>query len=150
MYTFLALGWRGNREQWLRLEKAVTVVSIFIIPIGVSLHTVTSWIFSTTVQPGWNSTILGPYFVVGAIFSGFGMLFIVMALVRKMMNLQDYIKLRQFSNLSWLFIVMNIVWFYFTYTEHLTIAAEQSTRNSRSWPASCGENFSRLSGGWWH
>ena len=127
LYTVLALGWRGNREQWLRLEKATTIVSLLIIPIGVSLHTVTSWIFSTTVQPGWNSTILGPYFVVGAIFSGLGLLFIVMTLVRRLMNLQDYIGLTQFRNLSWLFIVMSVTWFYFTYTEHLTIAAEQGT-----------------------
>ena len=126
-YTILALGWRGNREQWLRMEKTATVVSVLIIPIGVSLHTVTSWIFSTTVQPGWNSTILGPYFVVGALFSGLGMLFIIMAFVRRSMGLQEYIGLRQFTNLSWLFIVMCGLWFYFTYTEHLTIAAEQST-----------------------
>ena len=127
LYTLLAIGWRGNREQWLRLEKAVTVVSVAIIPIGVSLHTVTSWIFSTTVQPGWKSTILGPYFVVGAIFSGIGMLFVVIALLSRLMNLTDYITLQQFRNLGWLFIIMNIVWFYFTYTEHLTLVAEQET-----------------------
>ena len=127
IYRIFSLGWRGNRAQWLRLEKAVTVVSVLIIPIGVSLHTVTSWIFSTTVQPGWNSTILGPYFVVGAIFSGIGMLFVAMATVRRMMKLEDYIKLKQFRNLTWLFIVMSVTWFYFTYTENLTIAAEQST-----------------------
>ena len=126
LYTLLALGWRGNREQWLRYEKTVSIVSVAIIPIGVSLHTVTSWIFSTTVQPGWNSTILGPYFVVGAIFSGLGLLFMAMATFRRFMKLEDYIKLEQFGNLRWLFIIMNLVWFYFTYTEHLTIAAEQS------------------------
>jgi Ni/Fe-hydrogenase subunit HybB-like protein len=125
LYKTLALGWRGNREQWLRLEKAITVVSVAIIPIGVSLHTVTSWIFSTTVQPGWKSTILGPYFVVGAVFSGIGMLFVVMTIIRKVRKLESYIELRQFRNLGWLFIVMNIVWFYFTYTEHLTLFAQQ-------------------------
>jgi molybdopterin-containing oxidoreductase family membrane subunit len=62
VYKLLAMGWRGNKEQWRRLEKVITITSILIIPIGVSLHTVTSWIFSTTVQPGWSSTILGPYF----------------------------------------------------------------------------------------
>jgi Ni/Fe-hydrogenase subunit HybB-like protein len=127
LYRTLALGWRGNREQWLRLEKAITVVSVAIIPIGVSLHTVTSWIFSTTVQPGWKSTILGPYFVVGAVFSGIGMLFVVMVLARKFLNLAPYIGMRQFRNLGWLFIVMNVVWFYFTYTEHLTLVAQQET-----------------------
>lgn len=128
LYTLLALGWRGNREQWLRLEKAITVISVLIIPIGVSLHTVTSWIFSTTVQPGWKSTILGPYFVVGAVFSGIGLLFIVMTIVRRLLRLEEYIQLRQYINLSWLFIIMSGVWFYFTYTEHLTLAAEQETQ----------------------
>ncbi len=128
LYSLLAFGWRGNREQWSRLEKTITVISILIIPIGVSLHTVTSWIFSTTVQPGWKSTILGPYFVVGAIFSGIGLLFIVMTIVRRLLRVEGYVQLRQYTNLGWLFIVMSAVWFYFTYTEHLTLAAEQEAQ----------------------
>ncbi len=128
LYRLLALNWHGNREQWRRLERAITTVSILIIPIGVSLHTVTSWIFSTTVQPGWNSTILGPYFVVGAVFSGIGLLLMVMALARSQLHLENYLTGLQFRNLGWLFAVMNIVWFYFTFTEHLTIAAEQTSQ----------------------
>lgn len=124
-YTLLSIGWRGNREQWRRLEKAITVVSVLIIPIGISLHTVTSWIFSTTVQPGWKSTILGPYFVVGAVFSGIGVLFIVMTIFRQRMHLHEYFQEQQYRNLGWLFIVMSGVWFYFTYTEHLTLVAGQ-------------------------
>lgn len=127
LYTTLALGWRGNATQWARLERTITFISIIIIPIGVSLHTVTSWLFSTTVQPGWKSTILGPYFVVGAIFSGIGLLFLVMSLVRRAMGLEEYFTLRHYRNLGWIFIVMNIIWFYFTYTEHLTLVAEQET-----------------------
>ena len=125
VYRLLALGWRGNREQWRRLEKAITISSILIIPIGVSLHTVTSWIFSTTVQPGWQSTILGPYFVVGAVFSGIGMLLMVVTIFRQRMKLQEYIQEQQYRSLKYLFIVMSITWFYFTYTEHLTIVAGQ-------------------------
>lgn len=125
VYRLLALGWRGNREQWRRLERVITIVSILIIPIGVSLHTVTSWIFSTTVQPGWKSTILGPYFVVGAVFSGIGMLLIVVTIFRERMGLQEYIQKQQYRSLKYLFIVMSVIWFYFTYTEHLTIVAGQ-------------------------
>lgn len=125
LYTILSYGWRGNREQWRRLEKAITVISVLIIPIGISLHTVTSWIFSTTVQPGWKSTILGPYFVVGAVFSGIGMLFIVMTIFRQRRGLHDYFREKHYRNLGWLFIVMSGVWFYFTYTEHLTLVAGQ-------------------------
>lgn len=128
LYRLLSMNWHGSGEQWRRLEKAVTTISIIIIPIGVSLHTVTSWIFSTTVQPGWNSTILGPYFVVGAVFSGIGLLLMIMALARGLLHLENYLSLQQFRSLGWLFAVMNIVWFYFTYTEHLTVAAEQTSQ----------------------
>jgi molybdopterin-containing oxidoreductase family membrane subunit len=125
LYRLLALGWRGNRQQWLRLERVIHITSILIIPIGISLHTVTSWILSTTVQPAWHSTIMGPYFVVGAIFSGLGLLYMLLVLARRIWRLEDYIGQAQFQNLGWLLIVMSAVWFYFTYTEHLTIAAGQ-------------------------
>jgi len=72
LYNLLALGWRGNRTQWLRLERVIAIMAIIIIPIAVSVHTIISWILATTVQPGWHSTVFGPYFVVGAIFSGIG------------------------------------------------------------------------------
>ncbi|MBW7881395.1 MAG: polysulfide reductase NrfD [Caldilineaceae bacterium] len=125
LYTILALGWRGNREQWLRLEKTMKIVSILIIPIGVSLHTVTAWIFSTTVQPGWHSTILGPYFVVGAVFSGIALLFMLLVAMRRLYHLEHYIGAAQYRNLGVILIVMSIVWFYFTYTEHLVQVAGQ-------------------------
>ncbi len=128
LYRLLAAGWRGNREQWRRLHRAITLLAVAIIPIGVSLHTVTSWILSTTVQPGWKSTILGPYFVVGAVFSGLGLLFITMTFIRRWLPVNEYLGERQYRNLGWLFIVMNVVWFYFTYTETLTLAAEQETQ----------------------
>lgn len=125
LYQLIALGWRGNREQWLRLEKTIRVISIIIIPIGVSLHTVTAWIFSTTVQPGWSSTIMGPYFVVGAIFSGLALLFMILVIARRGFHLEPYIGDTQYRNLSIMLLVMSIVWFYFTYTEHLVQVASQ-------------------------
>lgn len=127
LYTLLSMGWHGNREQWQRLEKATTVISVVIIPIGVSLHTVTSWLFSTTIQPGWKSTILGPYFVVGAIFSGIGLLFLAATYARRAMRLEAYITEKFYANLGWMFIVMCAVWFYFTLNETLVITAEQET-----------------------
>jgi Ni/Fe-hydrogenase subunit HybB-like protein len=131
MYTALALGWRGNREQWLRLQRLVRIVAIVAIPIGISLHTVTSWILSTTLQPGWHSTILAPYFVVGAIFSGIALLFILVTIVRAISGVRYYINERHYRNLGWLLITMSLVWFYFTYTEHLTMLAGQ---DAVEWP----------------
>ena len=125
LYTTLALGWRGNHEQWVRLEKAIAVLAVLIIPVAISVHSIISWILATTVQPGWHSTIFGPYFVIGAIFSGIGALFIAMTAVRKALGLETYIGLRQYRNLGLLFITMNAIWFYFTFTEHLGIATGQ-------------------------
>jgi Ni/Fe-hydrogenase subunit HybB-like protein len=125
LYHLLALGWRGNRTQWLRLERVIAVMAIIIIPIAVSVHTIISWILATTVQPGWHSTVFGPYFVVGAIFSGIGALFIAMSIVRRIFHLEAYITEKQYRYLGYLLIAMTVIWFYFTYTEHLIIAAGQ-------------------------
>lgn len=125
LYTVLSLGWRGNPEQWRRLERAIAVLAVLIIPIAVSVHSIISWILATTVQPGWHSTIFGPYFVVGAIFSGIGALFIAMTAVRRALRLDDYIGDRQYRNLGYLFVTMNAIWFYFTFAEHLALATGQ-------------------------
>lgn len=124
-YTWLALGWRGTARQWQRLEKVIGAMAIVIIPIAISVHTVTAWILATTIQPGWHSTILGPYFVVAALCSGVGLLFIAMSVMRRVLHLEAYLTERQYRNLGAIFIVMTMVWFYFTYTENLTLVAGQ-------------------------
>ncbi len=125
LYTLLSLGWRGNRTQWIRLERVISIMAVIIIPIAVSVHTIISWILATTVQPGWHSTVFGPYFVVGAIFSGIGALFIAMSIMRRVFHLEAYITEKQYKYLGYLLITMTAVWFYFTYAEHLTLAAGQ-------------------------
>ena len=126
-YTILSLGWRGTKAQWLRLEKAIAFMAVFIIPVAVSVHSIISWIFASTLQPGWHSTIFGPYFVIGAIFSGIGALFIAMTAVRKVLGLEKYIARTQYHNLGLLFIAMNAIWFYFTFAENLGLATGQQT-----------------------
>jgi Ni/Fe-hydrogenase subunit HybB-like protein len=120
LYRTMALGWHGGREQHRRLEKAIGTMAILIIPIAVSVHTVVSWIFGMTMQPMWHSTILGPYFVVGAIFSGIAMLFILMTLIRKMWHLEPWIGARQYDYLGILLLVMSAFWGYFTLSDYLT------------------------------
>lgn len=146
LYRTLALGWRGNREQWIRLEKAIALMAVFIIPIAISVHTIISWILATTVQPGWHSSIFGPYFVVGAIFSGIGALFVAMSAVRRALHLEDYIGPRQYGNLGLLFIVMNLVWAYFTYAENLGIAAGQQTEE---FAVLASKLWGQYAGGFW-
>jgi len=70
LYKKLSLGWTGSPTQWALLERSITVMAVMIIPLAVSVHTVVSWIFAMTLRPGWNSSIFGPYFVVGAPFGG--------------------------------------------------------------------------------
>jgi len=131
IYSFLSFGWRGNKSQWIRLEKAVGVMAILIIPIAVSVHTIISWIMATTVQPGWHSTVFGPYFVVGAIFSGIGALFITMTIARRVFHLEEYLTEKTYNFLGYLLIAMTVIWFYFTYAEHMTLAAGQQ---HAEWP----------------
>ena len=119
-YRLLAIGWQGTDEQKHRLERAISVMAILVIPIAVSVHTVVSWVFGMTVQPMWHSTIFGPYFVVGAIFSGIASLIVAMALIRRIYFLQDYLKEVHFNNLGLLLLVMACLWFYFTFAEYIT------------------------------
>jgi molybdopterin-containing oxidoreductase family membrane subunit len=120
LYRLLSFGWHGSHEQRRRLEKAIGIMAILIIPIAVSVHTVVSWIFGMTMQPMWHSTILGPYFVVGAIFSGIAMLFIFMTLIRKAWHLERWIGAKQYNYLGLLLLVMSAFWGYFTLAEYLT------------------------------
>ncbi len=120
LYRILSFGWHGSEEQRRRLEKGISIMAILIIPIAVSVHTVVSWIFGMTMQPMWHSTILGPYFVVGAIFSGIAMLFIFMTLIRKAWHLEKWIGDKQYDYLGLLLLVMSAFWGYFTLSEYLT------------------------------
>ncbi len=119
-YTFLAWGWQGTERQKQVLNRAINILMVMVIPIAISVHTVISYIFSMTLQPGWHSTIFGPYFVVGAIFSGIAALLIVMIVFRKVYHLENYLKEIHFQHLSTLLLIMALLWFYFTFSEYLT------------------------------
>ena len=119
-YTFLAWGWQGTERQKQVLNRAINILMVMVIPIAISVHTVISYIFSMTLQPGWHSTIFGPYFVVGAILSGIAALLIVMIVFRKVYHLENYLKEIHFQYLSTLLLIMSLLWFYFTFSEYLT------------------------------
>ena len=119
-YRLLAIGWQGTERQKRILHRAIAVMAVVVIPIAVSVHTVVSWVFGMTVQPMWHSTIFGPYFVVGAIFSGIASIIIAMALIRRIYLLHEYIKPIHFNHLGLLLLVMALLWFYFTFSEHIT------------------------------
>lgn len=120
LYAFMAWGWQGTPRQRKVLNRAISFMMILVIPIAVSVHTVISFIFAMTLQPGWHSTIFGPYFVVGAIFSGIAALLMLMIILRRVLHLERYLKLIHFDHLSKLLLVMSVLWFYFTFSEYLT------------------------------
>ncbi|MHC4547605.1 MAG: NrfD/PsrC family molybdoenzyme membrane anchor subunit [Planctomycetota bacterium] len=121
LYRILALGWQGTPTQQRRLNRLIAIMAIAVIPIAISVHTVVSYVFSMTVQPMWHSAIFGPYFVVGAIFSGIAALIVALAILRKVYHLEDYLKPIHFSNLGLLLLVMSLLWLYFTFCEYLTV-----------------------------
>ena len=121
IYTVLAMGWRGTPRQWSRLETAMHILAVAIIPVAVSVHTIVSWDFAMAPVPLWHSTIFGPYFVAGAIFSGIAALIIAMAALRKLLHLEDYLTHVHFDNLGKLLLLMTLLWGYFVFAERLTV-----------------------------
>jgi len=137
LYRALSLGWTGSDRQWHALERAMKLMAGIILAVAVSVHTVVSWDFAMALAPMWHSTIFGPYFVTGAIFSGIAALLVVMAVIRKMMRLEAYLEPRHFDNLAKLLLLMCLLWLYFTIAENLTVwygnaAAEMSVFAART------------------
>ena len=121
IYGIVALGWRGTPKQWHRLESAMQIMAVAVIPVAVSVHSIVSWDFAMAPVPAWHSTIFAPYFVCGAIFSGIAALIIAMALLRKFLHLEEYLLRVHFENLGKLLLVMSLLWFYFVFAERLTV-----------------------------
>jgi Ni/Fe-hydrogenase subunit HybB-like protein len=90
-YGIAAFGWTGSTKHWQRWESLSLVLAGLSTPLVLSVHTIVSFDFATSVIPGWHTTIFPPYFVAGAIFSGFAMVQTLMLIVRKTMKLEDYI-----------------------------------------------------------
>jgi molybdopterin-containing oxidoreductase family membrane subunit len=91
MYGILSFGWSGRVKDWQRFEEVSLVLAGLATPLVLSVHTIVSFDFATSVVPGWHSTIYPPYFVAGAIFSGFAMVQTLLIIMRKVLHLEDYI-----------------------------------------------------------
>ncbi|MFT3948951.1 MAG: polysulfide reductase NrfD [Agriterribacter sp.] len=93
LYGIASFGWSGSTKHWQRHESLSLVLAGLSTPLVLSVHTIVSFDFATSVVPGWHTTIFPPYFVAGAVFSGFAMVQTLMLITRRVMNLQDYITL---------------------------------------------------------
>ena len=120
LYELLALGYRESPEHRRLLARALGAMAVIIIPVAISVHTVVSWVFGMTLRPGWHSTIFGPYFVVGAIFSGTAAIITAMALFRKAYGLERYLVPDHFHKLAKILLVLSLLYAYFTLSEYLT------------------------------
>jgi Ni/Fe-hydrogenase subunit HybB-like protein len=100
IYGVLAMGWRGSAVHWSRFETASLLLAGLATPLVVSVHTVVSFDFAVAIVPGWHTTIFPPYFVAGAIYSGFAMVLSLAIPMRKFYGLEDFITMRHLDNMA--------------------------------------------------
>ncbi|MEX0793990.1 MAG: NrfD/PsrC family molybdoenzyme membrane anchor subunit, partial [Pirellulaceae bacterium] len=98
-YGIASLGWTGSARQWSRYEKAYALFAALAAPLVLSVHTIVSFDFAVSLVPGWHTTIFPPYFVAGAVFSGFGMVLTLMVPAREMFNLKEVVTQRHLENI---------------------------------------------------
>lgn len=120
LYSRLSLGWSDTPHQRHLLEWGVGVMSVLIIPLAVTVHSVLSWAFALTVREGWHSTIYAPYFVIAALYSGVAAVVLVVAAFRRAYRLHDFIESRHFRYLGFLMLTLGLTYLYFTFSEYLT------------------------------
>ncbi|MBC7924306.1 MAG: polysulfide reductase NrfD [Bryobacteraceae bacterium] len=100
IFGVASLGWRGTARNWVNYEKAYLILAAISTPLVLSVHSIVSFDFATSVLPGWHTTIFPPYFVAGAIFSGFAMVVTLMVVARWALNLEYLITVRHLENMN--------------------------------------------------
>ena len=119
IYKILSLNFNGSPEQEKIIKQSTRVLSIFIIPVALAIHTVTSWLFASTSRVGWDSTVFGPYFVTGAFVAGCAAVIIGMYFYRKNYKLKDYITDFHFDQMGKLLVLVSLVYLYFNLNEFM-------------------------------
>jgi molybdopterin-containing oxidoreductase family membrane subunit len=119
-YGLLSLGWAGATGQRRTLDRALTILAILIVPLAVVVHTVLSYAFSLTSRPGWHSTIFGPYFVIGAIYSGVAVVLLAALAYRRVYHLERWIDDRSIRNLAYVMVALGVAYAYSTFSEITT------------------------------
>ena len=109
LYGMLAMGWRGSARHWHRYETAYLLLAGLATPLVVSVHTVVSFDFAVALLPGWHATIFPPYFVAGAIYSGFAMVMTLAIPLRAVYGLEDFITMRHLENMAKVILVTGLI-----------------------------------------
>jgi len=119
-YKRLSFGFKNLPSQEKHLKISRDIIAIMIIPIAIMVSSILSWIFGMTLRPGWHSTIFGPYFVLAAIYSGLGVIVILMYILRKIYSLEKYIKKEHFIYMGYGIMIFGAGYGYFTFSEYFT------------------------------
>lgn len=122
LYSFLGSFWKNTPQQIKISRRAVNILSITIIPVAFSIHTVTSWLFATTYRPGWDSTNFGAYFISGAFLVGAGAVIVAMYIFRAHYNLEKYITYSHFDKMGKILVMLALLYLYFNVNEFLVPA----------------------------
>jgi len=117
LYGMAALGWRGSAQHWHRYETAYLLLAGLATPLVVSVHTVVSFDFAIAIVPGWHTTIFPPYFVAGAIYSGFAMVLTLAIPIRAIYGLEDFITMRHLQNMAKVMLLTGLIVAYGYLTE---------------------------------
>jgi Ni/Fe-hydrogenase subunit HybB-like protein len=119
IYDVLSLGWKGNVQQFKLVYHSLRILMLLIIPVGLAIHTVTSWLFASTLRAGWDTTIFGPYFVAGAFVAGTAAVILLMYVYRVRYRLKDYFNEEVFDRMGKTLVFVCLVYLYFNVNEFL-------------------------------
>jgi molybdopterin-containing oxidoreductase family membrane subunit len=120
VYGILAMGWRGSARHWKRYQDAYVLLAALATPLVISVHSVVSFDFATAIVPGWHSTVFPPYFVAGAIYSGFAMVLTIAIPLRAAYGLRDFITDRHLDNMGKVMLASGLIVAYGYLTETFT------------------------------
>ena len=112
LYAACSLGWTGSDNQWRHYSRAYLYMAALATPLVLSVHSVVSWDFASSLIPGWHGTIFAPYFVAGAIYSGVGMVFTLLIPLRKYLKLEHMVTAYHFDNMAKLTLFTGTILFY--------------------------------------
>lgn len=120
LYRYLAINYQDTSDQRDRLHKITRIMSAMVIALAIVAYSVLAWIFSLTLQPGWNSTIFAPYFIIAGLYSGVSVIIIAMYLIRKYYNLEHYIRKVHFIGAGVILLILSLLYGYFTFSEYFS------------------------------
>jgi Ni/Fe-hydrogenase subunit HybB-like protein len=120
VYGILAMGWRGSSRHWRRYQDAYLLLAALATPLVISVHSVVSFDFAVAIVPGWHSTVFPPYFVAGAIYSGFAMVLTIAIPLRAAYGLEDFVTMRHLDNMAKVMLASGLIVAYGYLTESFT------------------------------